>query len=101
MGLRPDRRSGWRREEASAGASEARPGRWPDAAAGGADRVPPDEGRARGGDGGRTRRSPREADQAADEPVGNLYVRAEYLIDPVAPEMSTRAPAFLSRPTAA
>jgi hypothetical protein len=44
---------------------------------------------------------PEKPIKLATNPVGNLYVRAEYVIDPVAPEMSTRAAAFLSRPTAA
>jgi len=33
---------------------------------------------------------PEKPIKLATNPVGNLYVRAEYLIDPVAPEMSTR-----------
>jgi hypothetical protein len=37
----------------------------------------------------------------ATNPVGDLYVRAAYLIDSVAPEMSARAAAFISRPVAA
>lgn len=43
---------------------------------------------------------PEKPIKPATNPVGDLYVRAEYL-DPVAPKTSARVAAFASRPTAA
>ena len=44
---------------------------------------------------------PEKSIKLATNPVGDLYVRAAYLIDSVAPEMSARAAAFISGPAAA
>ena len=44
---------------------------------------------------------PEKPIKLATNPLGDLYVRAAYLIDSVAPEMSARAAAFISRPPAA
>src|SRR6188472_316365 len=44
---------------------------------------------------------PEKPIKLATNPVEDLYVRAAYLLDSVAPEMSARAAAFISRPAAA
>ena len=44
---------------------------------------------------------PEQPIKLATNPAGDLYVRAAYLIDAVAPEMSARAAGFISRPAAA
>jgi hypothetical protein len=43
---------------------------------------------------------PEEPIKLVTDPVGGLYVRAAYLVDAVAPEMSARAGAFISGPAA-
>jgi hypothetical protein len=44
---------------------------------------------------------PEKPIKLATNPVRDLYVRAAYLLDSVAPEMSARAAAFISGPAAA
>jgi hypothetical protein len=44
---------------------------------------------------------PEKPIKLATNPVEDLYVRAVYLVDAFAPEMSAPAPAFISRPAAA
>jgi hypothetical protein len=44
---------------------------------------------------------PEKPIKLATNPDETLYVRAAYLVDAFAPEMSAPAPAFISRPAAA